>query len=93
MNLFTTRVEQKKYQNTRALGWDTIPLIDPPCGKHFSKNSFGLSDPSGSYLWADKDKNISIILLVAGGYPTYNNLNRGKAQGEISDEIMSVLGF
>lgn len=91
-NLFTTKVPTKNYNNTRALGWDTVPLIDPPCGKKFSEHSFGFSDPFGSYLWADKDKNISIILLAAGGFPTPNNLNHAKAQGEISDAIMTALG-
>lgn len=54
VDLFTTKVEVKNYTNTRALGWDTVPLVDPPCGKKFSKKSFGFSDPLGSYLWADK---------------------------------------
>ena len=76
----------KNYTNSRALGWDTVPLVDPPCGKKFSHNSFGFSDPLGSYIWADKQKNISIVMLAANGYPTLNtHLNQAKAQGEISD--------
>ena len=90
--LFTTKVTTKSYNNTRALGWDTVPLVDPPCGKKFSQHSFGFSDPFGSYLWTDKDKNITIVLLAAGGYPVPNNLNHAKAQGEISDVIMTALG-
>lgn len=81
VNLFTTRVDMKQYQNTRALGWETLPTVDPPCGKHFSKNSFGFSDPNGSFVWADKEKNITIVLLVAGGYPILNGLNIAKVQG------------
>ena len=81
VDLFTTKVTMKNYNNTRALGWDTVPLVDPPCGHKFSKNSFGFSDPIGSYLWADKDKNISIVLLAANGYPTASSLNYAKAQG------------
>lgn len=69
-----------------------MPLVDPPCGKKFSNNSFGFSDPKGSYLWADKDKNVTIILLAASGYPVVNSMPHGKAQGEISDEIMTALG-
>jgi len=89
----TTKVEYKNYTNTRALGWDTVPLVDPPCGKKFSKNSFGMSDPLGSYIWADKDKNISIILLAANGYPVASGISHAKAQGEISDTIMTTLGY
>ena len=73
--MFTTRVNVKGYNNTRALGWDTVPLKDPPCGRKFSKNSFGFSDPLGSYIWADKDKNISIVLLASSAYPFPNNIN------------------
>lgn len=30
------------YENSRALGWDTIPIqANPPCGHKFSENSFG----------------------------------------------------
>ncbi len=47
----------KDYKNTRALGWETVPVLNPPCGKKFSPSpkSFGLSDAiSGSYIWTDK---------------------------------------
>lgn len=93
INLFTTKATVKGYNNTRALGWDTVPLVDPPCGKKFSQHSFGFSDPYGSYIWADKDKNISIILLAAGGFPVPSSLSHAKAQGEISDAIMTALGY
>jgi len=82
----------KNYTNTRALGWDTVPLVDPPCGKKFSPNSFGFSDPFGSYIWSDKEKNVTIILLAAGGFPVPSTLNHAKAQGDISDAIMTALG-
>lgn len=93
VDLFTTKVAVKNYTNTRALGWDTVPLVDPPCGTKFSQNSFGFSDPKGSYLWADKDKNISIVLLSASGYPVLSTASHAKAQGEISDVIMTTLGY
>lgn len=89
----TTKVVVKGYNNTRALGWDTVPAVDPPCGSKFSKNSFGFSDPLGSYVWADKDKNISIVMLVANGYPVQSAIPHAKAQGQISDAIMTALGY
>ena len=69
VNLFTTKVKVKDYNNTRALGWDTKPAKNPPCGSKFSDNSFGLSDSTGSYIWADKEKNVSIVLLANGQFP------------------------
>ena len=33
VELFTTKVEGLPYENTRALGWDTVPKEMPcPCG-------------------------------------------------------------
>lgn len=81
IDLFTTKINVKGYNNTRALGWDTVPLVDPPCGSKFSQHSFGFSDPLGSYVWADKDKNISIVLLAANGYPVPTGITHTKAQG------------
>ena len=54
VNLFTSVSSQRKYKNTYAKGWETVPAANPPCGKKFSTNSFGLADTSGSYVWADK---------------------------------------
>jgi CubicO group peptidase (beta-lactamase class C family) len=51
---YTTAPTKAKYNNTNARGWDTVPAVDSPCGKKFSKSSFGLADTSGSYVWADK---------------------------------------
>jgi CubicO group peptidase (beta-lactamase class C family) len=93
VDLFTTKINMKTYNNTRALGWDTLPLIDPPCGRKFSSHSFGLADTLGSYVWSDYEKNISIALLAAGGFPVPAQYNYGKMQGEISDAIMTVLGY
>lgn len=69
-----------------------MPTTNPPCGKKFSSNSFGLTDPTGSYVWADKDKNITIVLLGNGQFPGGKN-DHSEAQGKISDAIMTVLGY
>ena len=92
IELFTTQVKVKAYNNTLAMGWDTIPAKDPPCGSKFSPRSFGMSDPSGSYIWADKNKNISIVLLANGQYPT-PKFSPNVMQGKISDAIMTALGY
>lgn len=91
IDLYTKKVTVKGYNNTMAMGWDTVPAKDPPCGTKFSANSFGSSDPSGSYVWADKDKNISIVLLANGQFPA-TKLSPNIIQGQISDAIMTALG-
>lgn len=89
-------VAKYRYTNTRALGWETIPSGQCPCGKKFSASpdSFGMSDdPSGSFVWTDKKKNVSIVLLANGAFPGGRANNPTPYQAAISDAIMSALGY
>jgi len=93
---FLNVTKYSKYNNTRALGWDTIPLTGCPCGKKFSPspNSFGLSDPpSGSFVWTDKKRNVTIVLLANGAFPARAAVDPTPYQAEISDAIMTALGY
>ncbi len=94
---FLTVKKFKSYRNTRGYGWETVPETNPPCGSKFSAspNSFGLSDSSISYVWADKIKNIIIVLLANGNYP-FNGMSEvdvSRFQGNLSDIIMKILGY
>ena len=89
-------VTKYKFANTRALGWETVPLANCPCGKKFSPspNSFGLSDPpSGSYVWADRKRNVTIVLLANGAFPARTSSDPTPYQAEISDAVMTALGY
>jgi len=92
---FLNVTKYPKYNNTRALGWETVPLVNPPCGTKFSPSpfSFGMNDASGSYIWADKKRNISIVFLANGAYPAIPTLNPAIFQGKLSDAIMTALGY
>jgi CubicO group peptidase (beta-lactamase class C family) len=92
---FLNVTKYTKYNNTRALGWETVPAVNPPCGKKFSPSplSFGMSDPSGSYVWADKKKNVTIVLLTNGAYPARPSTDPAIFQGALSDAIMTALGY
>lgn len=72
-----------------------MPLTNPPCGTKFSPSpySFGLSDISGTYAWADRKRNVTIVFLANGAYPTIPNLNPAIFQGKLSDAIMTALGY
>jgi CubicO group peptidase (beta-lactamase class C family) len=85
----------KNYKNTRALGWETVPAVNPPCGKKFSPSpfSFGLADVSGSYAWTDKKRNITIVLLANGAFPARPASDPAIFQGNLSDAIMTALGY
>lgn len=85
----------KGYNNTRMLGWDSVPAKNPPCGTKFSPSpfSFGLSDISGSYTWTDRKKNVTIVLLANGNFPYHIQADSSTYQGLLSDAIMTVLGY
>lgn len=92
MNLYTTATIQKKYNNTYAKGWETVPAQNAPCGRKFSKNSFGLADTSGSYIWSDKSNNVTIAFLANGNFPVQKSTPTD-FQGKLSDAIMTALGY
>lgn len=92
VTFYTTAAVSKKFNNTAARGWDTVPTTNPPCGKKFSAHSFGMSDTSGSYVWADKEKNIAIVLLANGDFPVVRKSVPAEYQGRLSDAIMTALG-
>jgi CubicO group peptidase (beta-lactamase class C family) len=53
---------------TRALGWDT-PSAPSQSGKHFSSASIGHLGYTGSSLWIDRERQISVTLLTNRTWP------------------------
>ena len=48
--------------------------------------------PSGSFVWSDKKKNVTIVLLANGAFPGGRTNDPAPFQGAISDAIMTALG-
>ena len=70
---FTTKVTNVPYPNSRALGWDTVPIsTTKACGDYFSPNSFGHTGFTGTSIYADKEKDLAVILLTNRVYPFRN---------------------
>lgn len=94
VDLFSAKVTGLPYNNTRALGWDTIPVQTyPPCGHKFSPNSFGHTGFTGTSIWADKDKDLLIVILTNRVHPTAAANSHIKARSDISDAIVDALGL
>lgn len=94
VDLFSQRVDGLPYNNTRALGWDTIPnQTYPPCGHKFSPNSFGHTGFTGTSIWADKDKKLIIVLLTNRVHPTASNNAHVKVRSDVSDAIVDAMGL
>jgi serine-type D-Ala-D-Ala carboxypeptidase len=69
--LFTRR-ESTPTGTSRALGWDT-PSAPSQSGKYFGPNSFGHLGYTGTSLWIDPDRQLSITLLTNRTWPDCTN--------------------
>ena len=67
ISLFTRR-EGKPEGTSRALGWDT-PSRPSQSGKYFSAASFGHLGYTGTSLWIDPERQLSVTLLTNRTWP------------------------
>jgi CubicO group peptidase (beta-lactamase class C family) len=65
--LFTRR-QDSPAGSSRALGWDT-PSAPSQSGKHFSSSSFGHLGFTGTSLWIDPERKLSVTLLTNRTWP------------------------
>jgi CubicO group peptidase (beta-lactamase class C family) len=96
VDLFTTKVTGLGYSNSRALGWDTKPeatKYPPPCGYKFSQSSFGHTGYTCTSVWADKDKDLIIVLLTNRVYPKRGNEEIRNVRPKVHDEVCKILGY
>lgn len=95
VDLFTTKYRTDRYENFRALGWQTKPVQEPPvktqCGSLISENSFGHTGFTGTSIWCDKDRKLVIIFLTNRVYPTRENTGITKIRPDLHDEIIKTL--
>jgi serine-type D-Ala-D-Ala carboxypeptidase len=71
VELFTRR-EFSPAGTSRALGWDT-PSSPSQSGKYFSPHSFGHLGYTGTSLWIDPERKLSITLLTNRTWPDCQN--------------------
>jgi serine-type D-Ala-D-Ala carboxypeptidase len=69
--LFTHR-ETAPAGTSRALGWDT-PSSPSQSGKYFAPSSFGHLGYTGTSLWIDPERQLSITLLTNRTWPDCSN--------------------
>ncbi len=72
IKLFTRRAYPLS-GSSRALGWDTPSGPDSSSGKHFSRESFGHLGYTGTSIWIDPLRDVSVVLLTNRTFPTRNN--------------------
>ena len=89
IELFTTAPHDLPYNNTRALGWDTIPPGYPNvCGQKFTPGfSFGHTGYTGTTLWADSKRGFALISLTNRVWP-YDTAAMGWYRNNLANMII-----
>ncbi len=87
--LFTKR-ETSPPGTSRALGWDT-PSSPSQSGKYFSRLSFGHLGYTGTSLWIDPQRQLSVSLLTNRTWPDCNNKAIKQIRPEFHDAVVEAL--
>jgi CubicO group peptidase (beta-lactamase class C family) len=89
VELFTRR-ESSPAGTSRALGWDT-PSSPSQSGKYFGPRSFGHLGYTGTSLWIDPDRQLSITLLTNRTWPDCSNQAIKQVRPALHDAIIEAL--
>ncbi|MGZ4731219.1 MAG: serine hydrolase domain-containing protein [Terriglobales bacterium] len=87
--LFTCR-EAAPAGTSRALGWDT-PSSPSQSGKYFSARSFGHLGYTGTSLWIDPERQLSVTLLTNRTWPDCDNKAIKDVRPAVHDAVVEVL--
>jgi serine-type D-Ala-D-Ala carboxypeptidase len=87
--LFTRR-QSTPPGTSRALGWDT-PSQQSQSGKYFSPQSFGHLGYTGTSLWIDPTRQLSITLLTNRTWPDCTNLAIKQIRPKFHDAVIDAL--
>jgi serine-type D-Ala-D-Ala carboxypeptidase len=85
-----TRRESTPEGTTRGLGWDT-PSASSQSGKYFSANSYGHLGYTGTSLWIDPERHISITLLTNRTWPDCSNHAIKQIRPRFHDAVVEAL--
>jgi CubicO group peptidase (beta-lactamase class C family) len=86
-----TRRENSPAGTSRALGWDT-PSAPSQSGKYFSPASFGHLGYTGTSLWIDPERRLSVTLLTNRTWPDCSNHAIKEVRPKFHDAVLEALG-
>jgi len=89
--LFTCR-ESSPEGTSRTLGWDT-PTQPSQSGKHFGPRSYGHLGYTGTSLWIDPDRQLSVALLTNRTWPDCSNQAIKQVRPKFHDAVMFSLAL
>jgi CubicO group peptidase (beta-lactamase class C family) len=85
-----TRREALPSGSSRALGWDT-PSAPSQSGKYFSPKSFGHLGYTGTSLWIDPERQLSVVLLTNRTWPDCRNQAIKEVRPRFHDAVIEAL--
>jgi CubicO group peptidase (beta-lactamase class C family) len=89
MELFTRR-QDLPAGTSRALGWDT-PSQPSQSGKYFSSRSYGHLGYTGTSLWIDPDRQLSVTLLTNRTWPDRGSQSIKLIRPAFHDAVIEAL--
>ena len=89
VDMFTRR-EATPAGTSRALGWDT-PSSPSQSGKYFGLHSYGHLGYTGTSLWIDPDRQLSITLLTNRTWPDCQNQAIKQVRPAFYDAVIEAL--
>jgi CubicO group peptidase (beta-lactamase class C family) len=89
IRLFTTRALPAA--SSRALGWDT-PSQPSSSGKFFSCHSAGHLGYSGTSLWIDFERQLTVVLLTNRTWPHRQSQGIRRIRPAFHDAVLQTLG-
>jgi len=89
VQLFTRR-QSVPEGTSRALGWDT-PSAPSQSGKYFAPRSFGHLGYTGTSLWIDPERQLSVTLLTNRTWPDCQNQAIKQIRPAFHDAVMEAL--
>jgi serine-type D-Ala-D-Ala carboxypeptidase len=89
VQLFTRR-ESAPEGTSRALGWDT-PSVPSQSGRYFGARSFGHLGYTGTSLWIDPDRHVSITLLTNRTWPDCQNQAIKQVRPAFHDAVIEAI--
>ncbi len=90
VKLFTKR-DTVPSGTSRALGWDT-PSAPSQSGTHFGPGSFGHLGFTGTSVWCDPGRMLSVTLLTNRTWPDRMSQEIKRVRPRVHDAIMEAIG-
>jgi CubicO group peptidase (beta-lactamase class C family) len=89
LTMFTRR-QTSPPGTSRALGWDT-PSHPSQSGKYFSSSSFGHLGYTGTSLWIDAERRLSVTLLTNRTWPDCSNQAIKEVRPRFHDAVIEAV--